>query len=151
MSYVDIEKRRAYHRKYRRKQREGGVGKEDYEHFHRMLASYTPEQRRLKHLRRRVRNKVRAYLVLGGRCIRCGETDFRLLTINHRNGDGSEDKKITESLYTQIKNFQRGDLELLCWNCQTLFEWERGGKNYSKEYKEALRKEVQDHKVQQDW
>lgn len=157
MSYADIEKRRAYHREYRRKQRENGTTKEDYGHFQRMIADYTPEQRKQKQLRRRVRNKVRAFLVLGGRCRMCGETDFRLLTINHINGVGRLDKteggnrKAIENILTQIKNFEREDLELLCYNCQMLYEWEKEGKNFSKEYQEMLKKELRDHKVEQDW
>lgn len=151
MPYADIEKRRAYTREWRRKQRAAGTLKEDYGHFHKMLESYTPEQRRQKHLRRRVRNKVRAFLVLGGKCRMCGSTDFRVLSLNHINGDGHREVKATERLYTQIKNSERDDLELLCYNCQILYEWKREGRNYSKEYQEMLKKELEDHKVQQNW
>ena len=157
MPYADIERRRTKVREWRRKKRAEGTLKEDYEHFHRMVENYTPEQRKRKALRRRVRNKVRAFLVLGGKCRICGETDFRILTVNHINGVEKRDKtesggrKSNDNIRTQIKNFQREDLELLCYNCQILYEWERLGKNCSKEYQEMLIKELKDHKVQQDW
>lgn len=157
MPYADIEKRRAYTREWRRKQRANGTLKEDYSHFHEMIKNYTPEQIAKKKLRRRVRTKVRAFLVLGGKCRMCGCTDFRLLTINHIHGITDVDKtstgirKSTEVLSTQIKNFKRDDLEILCYNCQILYEWERKKQNCSQEYQDMLRKELIDHKIQQDW
>lgn len=158
MSYADIEKRRAYHRAYTKKWRleNPEKAKASYEAFEERMKNYTPEQRKVKNLRKRIRNKVRAYLVLGGKCRLCGETDFRLLTLNHKNGDGNIDRakhknNPNATLYKQIRRLERTDLELLCWNCQALFEWEREGHWFLKEHKGVLKKELIDHRVKQDW
>ena len=157
MPFADIERKRAYNRKKQAEYRERNPEKalKAYELFKERRKSYTPEQMKEKRHRLRVRNKVRAFLILGSKCARCGETDFRLLSIHHKNGDGAEDRRSGTNpgtpLYSQIRRFERDDLELLCRNCQTLFEWERSGKWFPEGYKRKLKKELIEHKIQQNW
>jgi hypothetical protein len=71
--------------------------------------------------------KAQAYLKLGCKCRRCGEANPLVLTLNHINGNGHKDRNhySTEALCHQVVN-GRDDLELLCHNCQKLFEYDRG-------------------------
>jgi len=71
------------------------------------------------------RRKLRQSLIIlmGGKCVRCGESDWRCLQIDHVNGDGNKDrnqrnnytkyfKGIIEEVKTGSKRYQ-----LLCANC----------------------------------
>lgn len=59
----------------------------------------------------------------GGHCCCCGETDFRLLTIDHAAGDGAKKRREGERrgcrLYRQLKSqgFPKSGYRLLCFNC----------------------------------
>lgn len=52
-------------------------------------------------------------------CVCCGETNVWFLTIEHKNGDGALEKKISNrSNYLKLlKEEKREDLEILCFNC----------------------------------
>jgi len=67
---------------------------------------------------------------LGGQCVRCGIKDLRLLTINHKEGRNMRltvDKGHTR-FYYRILNGKRkiDDLEVRCYNCNILYEFEKG-------------------------
>ena len=68
--------------------------------------------------------------ILGGRCIICGESDFRCLQIDHIKGSGHKEK-IKVNGYTYYKNILRKiknnskDYQLLCANCN----WEKRYEN----------------------
>lgn len=61
----------------------------------------------------------------GGKCACCGEANLAFLTIEHINGDGHLERKALNgggatSLYLRLHNKpKRGDLEVLCQNCNT--------------------------------
>lgn len=63
------------------------------------------------------------FQLLGGKCLRCGETDWRCLQIDHVNGGGSKEKKACSSsrayLRAVFKKIRAGSKEyqLLCANC----------------------------------
>lgn len=61
-------------------------------------------------------------------CIRCGYSDIRALTINHKKGDGNTDLARTHGIYILIALGKRktDDLEVMCMNCNKIFEYERG-------------------------
>ena len=68
------------------------------------------------------------------KCIKCGEKDIRILTINHIDGISIKEKKIKKHhLYLLIKNGKRNinDLEIRCYCCNYLFEYERGKLNFA--------------------
>ena len=89
------------------------------------------KRRRLK-LRRQYFYKYQVYSMLGGKCCYCGIDDFRVLSIDHVNKDGSNDIAAKEGddrnsrwyieIYNQI--IQQGryhkDLQLLCMNCHVI-------------------------------
>ena len=77
----------------------------------------------------------------GGRCARCGYTDERALQFNHKNGDGYLHRvaKFHRSRTgLKAKHDPRewlrflfdapiqADIELLCANCNQIYEYERG-------------------------
>ncbi len=73
--------------------------------------------------------RLRAILKLGGKCVICGMQDFRLLTINHKEGRNYRttiDKG--DKFYHNILNGKRNtdDLEIRCYNCNALYEFEMG-------------------------
>jgi hypothetical protein len=68
--------------------------------------------------------------LLGGKCVKCGETDWRCLQIDHVNGGGSKEidkigrrlymKKIKEDVLNGSRNYQ-----LLCANCNMRKRYEK--------------------------
>jgi len=70
--------------------------------------------------------------LLGGKCVRCGIDDIRLLQINHKLNNGKEDRKkyLCNSFYRAILRGDRpfNDLELRCANCNILYDYEVGRK-----------------------
>lgn len=81
--------------------------------------------------------KVKILEKLGGaKCVKCGITDIRILTINHKNGGGTKERGITNSMkfWYAIRDGKRvtEDLDVRCFNCNFLYEYERGR---LKEYK----------------
>jgi len=80
----------------------------------------------------RWRWKRRLHLIslLGSKCRKCGIDDPRVLQINHINGNGIKDykKRGSNGLYNDILSGKRrkDDLELLCANCNVLYEYEQG-------------------------
>lgn len=83
------------------------------------------ENRLRKERLRRQRRKV--IELLGGKCVRCGCTDWRVLQVNHINGKGSQErrKKGSWGIYREILNGKRSidDLDLRCANCNILYEY----------------------------
>jgi hypothetical protein len=75
-------------------------------------------------------------------CIKCGISDIRVLTINHINGDGAMERKKTNRIsriYRDIKSEREvSDLEVRCYNCNILYEYERGSRSIPNNYKELL-------------
>ena len=73
---------------------------------------------------------IKAIMILGGKCERCGETDVRVLQINHRNGGGVKDfkKKGPQTIYIEIIKGKRGkdEFDVRCSNCNILYEYEMG-------------------------
>ena len=70
--------------------------------------------------------------MLGGKCARCGNTDLRVLNINHKYGR-SKDEQIDGCFRTihfcdDIIGGKRGtaDLDVLCANCNVIYEYEVG-------------------------
>lgn len=73
--------------------------------------------------------RLKAILKLGGVCVVCGTKDLRILTINHREG---RNYRTTidrgDTFYHNILDRKRDteDLEVRCYNCKTLYEFEMG-------------------------
>lgn len=66
--------------------------------------------------------KLRSELILayGGACVRCGNTDTRVLQIDHVNGGGVREKGsmcLTKYLKLVLASVGTGKYQLLCANC----------------------------------
>lgn len=82
-------------------------------------------------LGRRARLHSAVTSLLGGKCIRCRNSDSRVLQINHIDGGGRTD----HANYASSMAFLRailgnrrgaGDLSVLCANCNQIYEYEQG-------------------------
>ena len=92
--------------------------------------SYFPEYRgrnrdRFRKYDRDRHNRVKtaAFTTLGGVCVLCGEDELEFLTVDHVNGDGSEDRALRSrrEIYISIvrDEAQRKKFRLLCRNCNS--------------------------------
>ena len=76
---------------------------------------------------RKYRQKIRMMLleILGGKCVRCGESDWRCLQIDHVKGNGFRERKTAKSkgmnytlqLLRRVQEGKGSQYQLLCANC----------------------------------
>jgi hypothetical protein len=74
------------------------------------------------------------------RCVKCGESDVRILTINHINGGGRKENR-NNPIFGWWLSILRGerltdDLDLRCHNCNILYEYERGTRRLPSNWRE---------------
>ena len=77
---------------------------------------------RLRDERKRLRNEVISHYNPDRKCVCCGESEIRFLTIDHINGGGNKDRKSvnhggTSFLRYLKKNNYPDGFQVLCWNC----------------------------------
>ena len=154
MPYIDPQKRHEYYRKYYLKRIEAGLcigcgkphssGRKRCDDCRHRAAGNPSRQREYRRIegrkqRQRMGDRLLAYResyvfqlrlkvidLLGGKCVNCNETKPIILTINHINGLQGERVK-GRKLYFGIFNGKedRTKYDLRCFNCQTLYEFER--------------------------
>lgn len=78
---------------------------------------------RTRNWRRKLRRKVIDHF--GGKCVKCGFTDWRALQIDHINGGGREDRLNYRSCpikyHSKLLTVEPGiDFQLLCANCNQI-------------------------------
>lgn len=74
------------------------------------------------------RNRDLVFTLLGGRCAHCGNDDWRVLQLDHKNGGGAEERRQfnTRGNWKQTGPYLRHILEhinqyqLLCANCHAI-------------------------------
>lgn len=68
---------------------------------------------------------------LGGKCAHCGNTDARVLTLDHKYGGGRKDHAIrgTQGIRRDILSGKRNkdDFQILCANCHLIKTFHSGG------------------------
>lgn len=72
--------------------------------------------------------KIEIMKLLGGKCVKCGNTDFRVLDINHK--DKNKKKRPPKLHYTMSNRLREwskniSNLELLCANCHRIHTWKQ--------------------------
>jgi len=90
----------------------------------------TNERERTTLLRRRAIDK------LGGKCTRCGFSDYRALQIDHVNGNGKDvgrDIRRNHVLYKLVLSDTTGKYQCLCANCNWIKRAERNENNQRKD------------------
>lgn len=66
---------------------------------------------------------------MGGKCVKCGFSDYRALQIDHVNGDGNKERKANplgayyKYLFDNVKN-NPNKYQLLCANCNWIKRFE---------------------------
>lgn len=63
---------------------------------------------------------------LGGKCVKCGNDDVRVLDIHHKNGKlKKRPPKLHYTMWNRLKEWEEnmGNLELLCANCHRIHTW----------------------------
>src|SRR5712664_2744330 len=97
--------------------------KTEYTRLHNR-ANPTLSRRNAKRVYWKVRKQ--AILILGGKCVKCSETDWRVLQINHKNGGGAKELREIhpQTFYLRIVQGLRSteDLELMCANDNIRYE-----------------------------
>ena len=91
--------------------------------------------------------RMTAIRLLGGKCNACGISDPRILHINHVNGrmkGESADSKAEYEFYRSIISGSRRDVNLLCANCNVLYEYERGTR---RELEETVMRKEEHHDI----
>jgi len=65
---------------------------------------------------------------LGGSCAQCGFTDIRALQIDHKNGDGSAQRREIGGLHRMYRDILKNPVpyQLLCANCNWIKRYENG-------------------------
>ena len=76
------------------------------------------------------RRRIKLIDFLGGKCIKCGFSDYRALQVDHTRGDGKkhreeEGNKFCYKLYKSVAEDTSGRFQLLCANCN----WIRKSEN----------------------
>jgi len=125
--------RRKYHQEYYRLHKEK-IKKRNRNWFknHPDYLKNHSKSERGKAAKRRYIKKLHDKVIdfLGGKCVRCGIVDKRILQINHKEGKGGKEfKKISPlKLYGMILRGERpiDDLEVRCANCNIIYEYESG-------------------------
>lgn len=101
--------------------------KEEYRAYHK--AERELHRERCYEAARRCQWKAKIMVIdmLGGKCCKCGNTDIRVLQVNHINGGGSKEVR-GWTLYRKMVSGERktDDLNLLCANCNIIYEFEQG-------------------------
>ena len=113
-------------------------------------AADKPEYNRRYHLEVRAeKNFIEKYRALRAasktgavECGSCRENDTRVLTINHIHGGGREENGKFGLLRKRILSGERSvaDLEVLCFNCNIRYEYERGRARLPSNWEEVLEK-----------
>jgi len=121
MAFKDPKKARAYRRKYYQENKKRETL---------LRAKWYAENKEHK----RARDKVvvdslgmRALIILGGRCARCGyNANNNALHIDHVHGDGSRERKTVMTSKTLRRKIAQGEIvdlspyQLLCANCNNI-------------------------------
>ena len=69
-----------------------------------------------------------AFEKLGGKCVKCGINDIRVLDINHK--DPTKKERPKDGKYNWTRRFKEwnkniGNIELLCSNCHRIHTWKQ--------------------------
>lgn len=67
-------------------------------------------------------NRIKAIKKMGGKCVRCGFSDYRALQIDHINGGGGKERNRAQIIISHIaKGIEpKGVYQLFCANCNVI-------------------------------
>ena len=84
------------------------------------------EMGRATRIRYRRRQRQRVIAALGGKCAKCGFSDWRALQIDHINGGGSRERRHIGAprIFSKILRGETEGYQLLCANCNWIKRYE---------------------------
>lgn len=132
---MDVSNKAALHRAWYQKNKKRLQGYK--RQMMRKLRKENPEKYR-EHSRaakRRLKDKV--FMAYGNACTRCGFSDIRALTLDHKNNNGSEERaEIGErGVYRRaLIPENHNDYQILCMNCQFIKRIEAGRQNQHQQW-----------------
>jgi hypothetical protein len=124
-----IEKKRAWDRAYAKRNRKR-LSKYNLEYYHRTnRKEYAKkwyhsdlELHRKKRRENNLKRRLKVLKMIGGKCVKCGFSDWRALHIDHVNGDGNKHRKetgrmVSPQFWERIIKEGKYKLQILCANC----------------------------------
>lgn len=87
-----------------------------------------PGKRRTVVRNYRRRKRQDALRRMGGKCVRCGYSDWRALQVDHVGGWGTKERKTFKDTYTYLKfvlQDKTGKYQILCANCNWIKRYEQ--------------------------
>jgi hypothetical protein len=107
------EYQKAAHKKWRKTPK----GKARSNYWVRKWTKEHPDQRREQYRRFYSKLREEAFDHYGKRCVCCGESDVRFLTMDHVDGRG-KGERYKKNLYQMLRNkgYPKG-FQTMCWNC----------------------------------
>ncbi len=104
-----------------------------YQDYYRNYRKIHAKEKRLKSRQYHHKMKIKLLNFLGGKCVRCGFSDFRALQIDHVNGGGVKERKSITKMFSKyiFEKIQQGNKEyqLLCANCNWIKRAENNENN----------------------
>lgn len=147
MPFKNIEEKKEYYRKWREKNRESIIAKRkiynslesvklykyNYNRTPKALETRKKYNEKMGSFYRNARRERRdsCFIGLGGKCAKCGFSDFRALQVDHINGDGNVERHLLRrnDYYPNVlKSFLADEkrYQLLCCNCNWIKREENG-------------------------
>ena len=127
-----IRAHRFYHDAPPEKKQDKKIIQARYRESHREQIREYEKKRRLKNPEleakrsARCKRELREQMITayGGKCACCGETNYEFLTLEHINGNGSNDRKVskgTDAILRRLRNqgWPTENYTILCWNCNS--------------------------------
>lgn len=107
---------------------------------------YDKKRSREKGHLHRLQLKTAAILRVAGKvqCQVCGIDDIRVLTINHLNGDGYKERhdRISRTYRDIAHGRKTDDLDVRCYNCNILHEYDLGRRRLPVNWREIMEQEM---------
>ena len=94
--------------------------------------------------------KFKVIKFLGGKCIRCGFSDWRALQVDHVNGGGSHESTNSYEFLSRVLQEGAKEFQLLCANCNSIKRIENGEgcrKDLNQDFLSAMEKHSEKEEI----
>ena len=94
------------------------------------LRAENPEKYNEQSRKAKVREKLKLFMMYGNKCQKCGFSDMRALSLDHKKNNGNEERKALgdRGVYRRAKSsYMPDEYQILCMNCQFIKRSEHEG------------------------